>query len=219
MRHRIYASPSYSLLEIELDAGEEVQAEPGAMVYMRGVEIATEMRGGIFGGLKRMLAGESFFVNRFRAVESGAVVGLAPPYQGDIAHVRVDGKIYAQSGAFLASSPEVKIDSKWGGARSFFAGEGLILLKIEGGGDVFLSSFGGIVEKKVDGRFVVDTGHIVAFDDTLDFSVRRVGGLKATLLSGEGLVAEFRGSGRIWIQTRSVADYVGWLASLLPSKD
>ncbi len=122
-------------------SGEEVQA-----VYMRRVEITTGLRVGIFGGLKRMLAGESFFINGFRAVEKNAV-------------------------------------------------------------------FGGIVEKEVDGRFVVDTGHIVAFDDTLDFSVRRVGGLKATLLSGEGLVAEFRGSGRIWIQTRSVAGYVGWLAS------
>ena len=218
MRHRIYASPSYSLLELELDAGEEVQAEPGAMVYMKGVELTTELKGGVLGGLKRILAGESFFVNRFRATERNAILGLAPPYQGDIAHVEVDGRIYAQSGAFLASSTGLRLDTKWGGAKTFFAGEGLILLKVEGSGDLFLSSFGGIIEKSVAGRFVIDTGHIVAFEDTLDFRVRRVGGLKATLLSGEGLVAEFEGSGRVWIQTRSISDYVGWLSSLLPLK-
>ncbi len=219
MRYEILSKPSYSLLEIEMNSGEEILAETGAMVYMRGVEIKTEAKGGFLGGLKRILAGESFFVNRFVAVENDAVVGLAPFYQGDIIHIPLNGRIYAQSGAFLASTTDVGIDAKWGGAKTFFAGEGLILLKIEGSGDVFLSSFGGIVEMNVEGRFVVDTGHIVAFEDSLDFRVKRVGGLKSTLLSGEGLIAEFEGSGRLWIQTRSIGDFVGWLSSLLPKRD
>jgi len=130
----------------------------------------------------------------------------------------LNGVVYAQSGAFLASTPDVEIDAKWGEARGFFAGEGLILLKIRGSGDLFLSSFGGIVEVDVKDRFVVDTGHIVAFEDSLDFSVKRVGGLKTTLLSGKGLVAEFRGEGRLWIQTRSISDFVGWFSSLMPKK-
>ncbi len=218
MKYKILTKPSYSLLEIEMDSGEEILAETGAMVYMKGVELQTEAKGGIFGGLKRILAGESFFINRLKAVEKDAVVGLAPAYMGDIAHLNLNGKIYAQSGAFLASSPQIQIDAKWGGAKTFFAGEGLILLKLEGFGDIFLSSFGGIIERDVDGTFVVDTGHIVAFEDSLDFSVKRVGGLKTTILSGEGLIAEFRGKGKVWIQSRSISDYIGWLSSLLPRR-
>lgn len=218
MEHRIVGRPSYSLLELKLKSGEEVVAETGAMVYMRNVELKTEMKGGLFGGLKRsLLGGESFFVNRFVAKGDG-LIGLAPPYQGDVIHVPLKGRIFAQSGAFLASSPEISIDTKWGGAKTFFAGEGLFLLKLEGSGDLFLSSFGSIEEIQVDGNLRVDTGHIVAFEDSLNFKVSRAGGLKATLLSGEGLVADFSGSGKVWIQTRSISDYVGWLSSLLPKR-
>ncbi|MEM0089288.1 MAG: TIGR00266 family protein, partial [Archaeoglobaceae archaeon] len=92
------------------------------------------------------------------------------------------------------------------------------LLKLEGSGDLFLSSFGGIEMIEVDGKLSVDTGHIVAFEDSLDFKVRGAGNLKATLLSGEGLVAEFNGKGKVWIQTRSISEFVGWLSSLLPSR-
>ena len=219
MEYRIVGRPSYSLLELKLGNGEEVVAETGAMVYMRNVELKTEMKGGLLGGLKRSLfGGESLFLNRFISRGDG-LIGLAPPYQGDIVHVPLRGKIFAQSGAFLASSPEISIDTKWGGAKTFFAGEGLFLLKLDGEGDLFLSSFGSVEEIQVDGILRGDTGHIVAFEDTLDFKISRAGGLKATLLSGEGLVADFRGGGKVWIQTRSIADYVGWLSSLIPKKD
>ncbi len=219
MRYEILAKPSYSLLKLYLDRDEEVMAETGAMVFMDGVRLKTEMKGGIFGGLKRAIGGESFFVNRFVAERNNAIIGLAPSYQGDVTQIDVKGMLYAQSGAFLAGSPHLDVSTKWGGAKTFFAGEGLILLKIEGSGDVFLSSFGGIEELEVNGELVIDTGHIVAFEEGLDFTISRAGGLKATLLSGEGLVARFRGKGKVWIQTRSVSDYIGWLASLIPSKD
>jgi uncharacterized protein (TIGR00266 family) len=219
MKHRILSRPSYSLLELELESGEEVQAETGAMVYMKNVELKTEMKGGLFGGLKRsLLGGESFFINRFVSKGRG-LLGLAPRYQGDIVHIPMEGRMYAQSGAFLASSPEINVDTKWGGTRTFFAGEGLFLLKLDGSGDLWLSSFGGIEEVEVEDYLKVDTGHIVAFEEGLDFKISRAGGLKATLLSGEGLVAEFSGSGKVWIQTRSIGEYLGWLASLLPKKD
>ena len=218
MEYKIVCKPSYSLLELRLRDGEEVLAEAGAMVYMKNVELKTEVKGGLFGGLKRaLLGGETFFINRFIARGEG-LLGLAPKYNGDIVHIPVRGRLFAQSGAFLASTPEIEIDTKWGGARTFFAGEGLFLLKLEGNGDVFLASFGGIEELKVDGSLIVDTGHIVAFEDSLEFDVRRVGGLKATLLSGEGLVVEFRGQGKVWIQTRSIGEYIGWIASLLPKR-
>ncbi|MEM4565525.1 MAG: TIGR00266 family protein [Archaeoglobaceae archaeon] len=218
MNYRILSRPSYSLLEIELADGEEVLAEPGAMVYMKNVELSPTMKGGVFGAMKRaFLGGESFLINRYVSKGKG-LLGLAPAYQGDVTHIKLSGRIYAQSGAFLASSPTVDIDIKWGGAKTFFAGEGLFLLKLEGSGDLFLSSFGGIEMIEVDGKLSVDTGHIVAFEDSLDFKVRGAGNLKATLLSGEGLVAEFNGRGKVWIQTRSISEFVGWLSSLLPSR-
>ncbi len=219
MRSEILSRPSYSLLKLYLDRDEEVIAETGAMVFMDGVKLKTEVKGGIFGGLKRAIGGESFFVNRFVAEKNDAILGLAPPYQGDITQIEVNGRLYAQSGSFLAGSPDLDISSKWGGAKTFFAGEGLILLKIEGNGDVFLSSFGAIEELEVNGELVIDTGHIVAFEEGLDFTISRAGGLKATLLSGEGLVAKFKGSGKVWIQTRSISDYIGWLSSLIPRRD
>ncbi|MCS7119498.1 MAG: TIGR00266 family protein [Archaeoglobaceae archaeon] len=218
MNYRILSRPSYSILELELFDGEEIFAEPGAMVYMKNVDLSPTMRGGIFGGLKRtILGGESFLINRYISKGKG-LIGLAPPYHGDIAAIRLSGRLYAQSGAFLASSPSINIDVKWGGAKSFFVGEGIFLLKIEGSGNLFLSSFGGIEMLEVDEKLAVDTGHVVAFEDSLDFKVRGAGGLKATLLSGEGLVAEFSGKGKVWIQTRSISEYIGWLSSLIPSK-
>ena len=222
MRYEILHRPSFSLLRVELEDGEAVQAETGAMVYMSpNIKIETKMKGGLLGALKRSaLGGESFFINTFRAERGNGEIGLAPPYPGDIEAFELSGTLYAQSGAFLASSEDVRIDTKWGGAKTFFGREGLFLLKLTGEGYVFLSSFGAIQRKELrDEKFIVDTGHIVAFSEGLDFKVRKVGGLKSTFLSGEGLVAEFRGTGTLYIQTRSVDGFVGWLVPFLPKKE
>jgi uncharacterized protein (TIGR00266 family) len=220
MRHEILYSPAYSLLQVQLEPGENVVAEPGAMVSMSGgVEVETKARGGLLGGLKRtFMGGESFFLNTFRADQRGEVT-FAPPVAGDVMHLRVEGQpVLAQSGAFLAGASTIDIDSKWGGARGFFSGAGLILLKLTGSGDVWVSAYGAIHPKTLAAgeRYVVDTGHIVAFDASAEYSVRRVGGVKSTLFSGEGFVAEFTGPGRIWIQTRSPEAFLGWLGTHLP---
>ncbi|MBU3968240.1 MAG: TIGR00266 family protein [Euryarchaeota archaeon] len=192
MQHEILYKPAYTLVEVKLEAGERIEAESGAMVYMSpGIEIATKTKG---------------------------VVGLAPPYQGDITHHRLNGEtLYIQNGSYMASSPQLSLDTKWGGAKSFFSREGLFLLKMSGTGDAFISSFGAIHEVKMkEETFIIDTGHMVAFTEGLDYSVKRVGGLKSTILSGEGLVAEFRGTGTLYLQTRSMNSFIGWLTPFLP---
>ncbi|ASJ05927.1 TIGR00266 family protein [Thermococcus pacificus] len=222
MRYSIEHRPSFSLVEIELDSGEAVQAEAGAMVHMSpNIRMETKAKGGVFGALKRsMLGGESFFINTFRAEGGPGTVGFAPSYPGDIEAFELDGTLYAQSGAFLASTEGIDIDTKWGGARTFFGREGLFLLKMSGKGTVFLSSFGAIYKKELrNERFVIDTGHMVAFTEGLDFNVRRVGGLKSTLFSGEGLVAEFYGTGTLYIQTRSLDSFLSWIIPHLPERD
>jgi len=206
------------LVEVELEEGEAIKAEPGAMVHMSPTIKIETKTGGIFKALKRsMLGGESIFINTFRAEEGKGNIGLAPAYMGDIEPLEIRGTLYTQSGAFLASSETIEIDTKFGGAKTFFSREGLFLLKLSGDGTVFLSSFGGIYKKELrNERFIIDTGHLVAFTEGLDFRVKRVGGLKSTIFGGEGLVAEFYGSGTLYIQTRSIDSFLDWLIPFLP---
>jgi uncharacterized protein (TIGR00266 family) len=222
MEHEILYKPSYSLLRIALERGENISAEAGAMVSMSsGIEMQTSAKGGFFGALKRsVLGGESFFINTFAANDAGEVT-FAPSLPGDIYAVQLSGRsIYAQSGAYIASSPEIQVDTKWGGAKTFFSREGLFLLKLSGTGHAFLSSYGAIheIELEVGQRYTVDTGHMVAFDEGVGYHVKRVGGLKSTLFSGEGLVCELTGPGKIMIQSRSADAFLSWLIPQLPKK-
>jgi uncharacterized protein (TIGR00266 family) len=214
--------PSYALLTVDLDAGEAVRAEAGAMVsHDAGIDVETGASGGVLDSIKRtVLGGESFFQNTFTAREPGGV-SLAPPLSGDIVrHDLADDTLYVQSGSYLASTTDLALDTTFGGAKTFFGSEGLFLLSLTGTGASFLASYGAIDERELEAgeRFVVDTGHIVAFDATADFDVKRVGGLKSTLFSGEGLVCAFEGPGRVWLQTRSQDAFLSWLIPQLPSQ-
>ena len=220
MEYKISYRPTYSTLELDMEKGEEVQAESGAMMYMSpSIEIHTEMRGGLMKSLKRKaLGGESLFMNTFKANDKG-VLGMAPPFAGDIlVHEMKGEEFYVQSGSYLANTSGVEIDTKYAGAKGFFSREGLFLIKATGQGLLFMSSFGAIHEIELNNEsFVLDTGHMVAFENTLDYSVRRVGGLKSTLLSGEGFVADFKGTGKLFIQTRSTDSFLSWLRGHMPS--
>ncbi|MFC6836627.1 TIGR00266 family protein [Halomarina ordinaria] len=223
MRHDIDYSPSYSLLTLHLDRGEAVRAEAGAMVsYGPGVDIETQARGGLLGSLKRsVLGGESFFLNTFSAQESTELT-LAPPLPGDVvAHELAGEPLFVQSGSYLAGDEDIEMDTEFGGGRTFFGGEGLFLLRLEGHGQAYLSSYGAIHERDLAAgeEYTVDTGHIVAFEGSTGFEVERVGGLKSTLFSGEGLVCTFTGPGRIWLQTRSEDALLSWLVPKLPSNE
>ncbi|NQU03113.1 MAG: TIGR00266 family protein [Syntrophaceae bacterium] len=222
MEYEILYQPSYSLLKVSLQRGEAISAESGAMVSMSSsIKIETRMKGGLMGALKRkVLGGESFFMNTFTADDAGEVT-LAPSLPGDLCAIDLKGQtIYAQSGAYIASSPGIEVDTKWGGAKTFLSREGFFLLKISGTGKVFLSSYGAIHEiTLVDGqKYIVDTGHMVAFDQSVGYSVKKVGGLKSTFFSGEGLVCELTGPGKIMIQTRSEDAFLSWLIPHLPTK-
>ncbi len=215
-------SPSFALGVITLPPGGEVKAEAGAMTSMSGgVEIETTAQGGLLKGLKRsMLGGESFFINTFTA-PSGGELTVAPTLPGDIVRMQAGhAAMMVQSGSWLASDPAVDVDTKWGGARTFFSGEGLFLLRCSGAGDMIVSSFGAIERRDLaEGEVLkIDTGHIVAFAEGISYQVSKVGGWKSTLLSGEGLVATFTGPGALWLQTRSPADFIGWLTPQLPTQ-
>jgi uncharacterized protein (TIGR00266 family) len=110
------------------------------------------------------------------------------------------------------------VDTKWGGARTFFGGEGLFMMKASGTGEVICNAFGAIHPVQVAGKFIVDTGHIVAFESSLTFKVKRVGGWFSTFFSGEGLVCEFTGNGTLWMQSRNPAEFGRLLGSMLPPR-
>ena len=222
MQVSIKYQPSYSLAIVSLSAGESIQAESGAMVSMSSnVQVETAMKGGVLGAVARkVMGGESLFANTFTATGAPGEITLAPALPGDITHVTMSNEtLLIQSGSFLAGDPTINLDLKWGGARSFFGSEGLFLLRATGSGPILLSSYGAIHQVQMSGAspYLCDTGHVVAFTQGLQFDVRKVGGWKSTLLSGEGLVCEFRGSGTLYLQTRSTQAFLSWLIPRLPS--
>lgn len=217
----IYYKPSYSLGELKLKGGEQVLVEGGALVSMSdGMVLETKAKGGVLKSLARsVLGGESFFQNTYRAPGSGGELLVAPPLPGDLIDLDLkDENLVMQSGAFVASESDIELDTKWGGAKTFFASEGLIMLRVSGRGKILLSSYGAIHEKnlEVGEKYIVDTGHLVAFTEGIDFLVRRVGGMKSTLFSGEGLVVELTGPGRVLMQSRSTDAFLSWLIPKLP---
>jgi len=221
MQVEISSGPAFAFGEVTLPPGGAVRVEAGAMAMTRGdVDIATSTQGGFMKGLRRSLGGESFFVNDFSS-KSGGLVGVAAALPGDMVLAGLDGSqdVLVQSGSWIASDPSVDVDAKWGGGKTFFSGEGLVLLRCGGRGDMLMSSYGAIrFTTLAPGETItLDTGHVVAFDAAVQYKVRKAGSWKSTLLGGEGLVTDFTGPGRVWLQTRSSSDLIAWIAPLLPA--
>ncbi len=223
MQTEIVYRPSYSLTVVKLEPNEAIRVEAGAMVSMSpGVTVETKIAGGILASLKRsMLGGESFFMNDYRAPAQGGEITLAPVLPGDMLVLDLkDETLVVQSGSYVASSEEIEIDTKWTGAQTFFAREGLIMLKASGTGTLILGSYGAIHEKDLGAGevYTVDTGHLVAFSEGMGFRVKAVGGIKSTLFSGEGLVVDLTGPGKVFMQTRSDDAFLSWLIPKLPTQ-
>jgi uncharacterized protein (TIGR00266 family) len=223
MQTEILFGTSFSLARLTLAPGEQVRAEAGALVSMdASMKVETGTTGGLFKSLKRsVMGGESLFMNTFTADQDGSELTLAPALPGSIEVLHLQGTdMMVQSGSYLASEIGIDVDTKWGGARSFFGGEGLFLLKCTGHGTLVISSYGAIYKVSLQqGRiYTVDTGHIVAFDSTLTYNIRKVGSWKSTIFGGEGLVVDFSGTGDVYVQTRSQQAFLGWLIPNLPSQ-
>ena len=193
------------------------------MVALQGVGMETRGGGGgLFGAVRRSLGGESFFMNTFRGEGEGGWVMLAPPSPGDIAeHELISGEhLFLQGGAFMACTEHVEVDSKFQGLRGLFSGESIFFLRVGlngPSGSVFYNSYGSIHELEVlPGReLVVDTGHLVAFTEGVEYGIGKVGGLRSIVAGGEGIVMKFQGSGRIWIQTRNLVSLADKLTPFL----
>ncbi len=209
MRWEVVCKPSYSLLKVYLESpGEELTAEPGAMAVMRGpVRIKTHT-GGIGRALMRAIAGgESVWLNTFIA-EGPSEVWIAPKFPGDISYFQLDGSnpLIIADTSYLASHGNVSISVAWRGFKGLLAGGGgLVWLKAEGVGGVWVSSYGGIerIDLAPGERTIIDNFHFVAMTQSVRWKVRKFGGLKSAILGGEGLVMEVEGPGTVYVSTRS----------------
>ena len=217
LEYRLEGRPDYGFLTVTLPQGRTLKVEAGAMATQdTNIRMKTKMRGGI----GRFLTGESLFLNEFTAENGPGEIGIAPASPGDIEHVYLDNDtVFLQSSGYVASDPSVVIETKWQGfVKGFFSGESLFLVKCSGTGDLWFNTYGDMFAVDVEGEYVVDTGHVVAFTSGLDYRVSKVGGYKALFLSGEGLVCRFSGKGRVWIQTRQVPRFARWAYPFRPVK-
>ena len=215
---------SFALALVHLQAEQAIHAEAGAMVSMSGnVDLHSEMKGGVFGALKRAVGGESAFVSTFTAKGSPGEVTLAPGAPGGIAGIEMRNQTFmVQSSSYLAGDTSLQVETKFGGAKSFFGGEGLFVLQVAGTGLLLVSSFGAIHTKSLrpGEQYVVDTGHLVAWEGHMQYNLRKAAksGFFRSMMSGEGMVAEFNGPGEILIQTRNLAAFAGLLRPYFPSQ-
>ena len=221
--------PAFTLMTAHLGPSESIKVEPGAMVAQSSdVTISTgrSNSGGLMKGLfKAITGGESFFINTYTAGSSGGWISMAPSAPGDIStfDLAPGENLFMQGGAFMSCSPNVETDTKFQGAKSFFSKEGAFFLRAftnNGHGQVFYSAYGAIKEIEVtpDNPIVVDNGHLVAFTEGVSYGVAPSGGLKTTIFGGEGIILQFSGAGKVWIQSRNLEALAGSLMPFFPNR-
>lgn len=217
MQYQMRYKPAFATIFMTLEPGDSLTAEAGAMVGMDGkISMKTAFSGGFFSALvKKMFGGESLFVNTFtNKTNQPLQVVLSQSVIGDIVAVELQSgqQLCFQPGAYIGSSKKVKLGVRWAGFASWFAGEGLFKLKVIGPGLVFFGAYGGITQKQISEEFIVDNGHLVAYEPGVKMSVGLAGGLFGSLTSGEGFINKLRGNGVIYLQSRSVDGLVGFLS-------
>jgi uncharacterized protein (TIGR00266 family) len=224
LRYQVVGGNAFACARVELQAGQSIRAEAGAMVSMSAnVELEAKVQGGFMGAIKRMMTRESIFVSSFTAQGGAGEVLLGPAVPGDVVGLDLAGRtLLVQSSSWLASEPEVQLDTQFAGFKGLFSGEGLFFIQLSGRGTALLSSYGAIVRRQLPpgSRYVVDTGHVVAFDARMGYTLRRAArsGWIRSVMSGETLVAEFTGPGDLWLQTRNLRALAGALFPLFPSQ-
>ncbi|MCO4771717.1 MAG: TIGR00266 family protein [Deltaproteobacteria bacterium] len=231
MKVDVESRPSYGLAVVTLNKGETFISESGAMVAMSsGLKVDTKfngtgdgsfmgkMRAMLVGLARKFLAGESLFINQFDATTDGQQVMLAPTLVGDVEKIKMTGgrKITVQATSYLASGKNIEVGLIWGGFSMLFGGEGAFFLECTGKGPLLINSYGAIEKVEITGGYIVDTGHVVGWEGDLTYKIKKAGGWKSTLLSGEGLVLEFTGTGTLWLQTRNLGSLLGWITPQLP---
>lgn len=227
MRTKVSGPTAFNYLQVFLDPGESFVSESGAMVRMTAgvsLDITTRSkgRGGILASLGRLAAGDTFFMANYRAGAAPGEVVIAPTHLGSVHVIHMDGAHTWQcaGSSYLASGPDVGLETRWQGLkRGFLSGEGLFYIKCTGTGMLALNAFGCIEEIPVNGDYVVDTGHVVAFEDSLTYDITKAGGSwLQSFFAGEGFVMQFKGTGRLLVQSHNPQEFGAAVGPSLPPR-
>ena len=193
------------------------------MAMSTGVELSAKAEGGVMKSIKRAaLGGESFFVSTYMAPSQGGWVDVAARLPGDITSygVQPGQALFVSKGSWVASEQSVEIITKWGGFKNMFGSEGGFILRAEGNGQVVFACYGALEVWNLQAgqHITVDTGHMVAYEESVQMSIRKAtGGMVQSFKSGEGLVFDFEGPGRVWTQTRNPNELLGWIGAMIGS--
>ncbi len=207
MKSVIAGAPAFAYVHVELDPGESICAEGDAMASMDpALDMKAELSGGFFSAFLRWaFGGQSLFINRFtNGTDKPRRLTLVQKTPGDIKEIPLRGALCVQAGAYVASTPGLSLGVQWAGIASFLAREGLFKLVIQGEGKLFIGAYGGLLFKDVRGPFLVDSGHLVAYEPGIKLKVQLAGGLFSSFFGGEGVVARLEGQGKVALQTRSL---------------
>ena len=193
MEHNIDGNPDYGHLTVSLNRGEKFIAKGGAIAWMsEGMNVKARLLSGkVSAFIRKLVGGESLFVDEFSNYTGGQAT-FWPSVPGEISHRKMSGDSFILTrGSFMACTPGINLKTRFGGLKTMLSGEGAFFIECSGEGDLFFNTFGALIEKDINGSFTVDTGHVVAWEPSLTYSIRGMGGLKSTLLSGEGVAMRF----------------------------
>ncbi len=215
MKTEIKGSKAFSYIDVELEPGETLTTESDAMSSMAAdLDLTAQLNGGFVKGiLRKFLGGETLFISRFtNNTDGNRQLTIVQPTPGEIRSVQLSGdKLYLQPGAFLACTDGVKMGLNWAGFASLIAREGLFRMVVSGEGTVWYGAYGALVEKEIDGEYIVDSSHLVAYEPSIKLKLQLAGGIFSSFFGGEGLVTRVEGKGKIVIQTRSISGLTSWL--------
>lgn len=221
MESEIRSRPAFAHLMVRLNPGESVTAEAGAMASMSAwTRLTARWNGGFFGAImRRIFGGETLFVNDVACPAGSpgpAEVIFTQSTPGDMVELTLDGNaLFLQSGAFIAATNGVTLGVAWAGIASLLGGEGLFRLKVSGRGKVWIGGYGAITPRQIDQELIVDSGHLIAYEPTVQIRSGLAGGLFSSFFGGEGIVMRITGPGRIYLQTRSLEGLAAWTNSHL----
>ena len=217
MEYKILGSKAFSYIRFILSPGDSIKTESGAMASMsKAIDLKTKLNGGLFSAIVlKFLGKESLFINTLKnSGDSPGDVVITQPVPGEIISQEINNEtLFLQPGAYIASSGGVRFSINWAGFSSWLAGEGLFRLRVKGSGIVFFGAYGSVVEKEIDGEYIVDSGHLLSYPPGMKLQIKMSGGIFSSLFSGEGLVLKLTGKGKIKLQTRSIQGVSSWLNS------
>ncbi len=226
MNTEILGEGTFESVRVTLEANETFASEAGKMVRMSGnvtTDVTTRSggRGGIAAGLKRLAGGDTFFLTTYRASGGPGEVVLAPTHAGGCRVIELDGTgaWMCTGGSYLGSGPGVTTEPRWQGLKGVVSGENLFFIEATGRGPLVIGAFGCISEIDVAGSHIVDSGHVVAFESTLEYTITKAGSSWIqSFLSGEGAVLRLEGSGKLLVQSHNPVGFGRMLGPKLPPR-